>query len=106
MPYIFKYPKKKKTFNNDDEKRKQRQKVYSSSKWKKLKAAKLQECPLCEKCLEEGKITTAQHCHHIKSFMEAKDELEMQGLAYDYGNLMSLCAKCHQEIHNKKKDGN
>lgn len=104
MAYIFKYPKKKRNYDNNNEKRKLRQKIYNSTKWKALKTAKLQESPLCQMCLKKGVITPAAHCHHIISFMKAKNELEMQALAFDYNNIMTLCAQCHQKIHNGKNE--
>lgn len=102
MPLIAKLPRKQRKYN-PDERRKARQKVYNSSKWKVLRVAKLQESPLCEKCLKEGKITPSVHVHHIQSFTQSIDELQLQQLAYDYDNLMSLCAECHQKIHNEQK---
>jgi len=52
------------TFNRED-----RQKVYQSAKWKKLRLAKLLSTPLCELCLAKGIITPAINVHHIDRFM-------------------------------------
>lgn len=102
MSFINKLPKKQRKYTND-EKRKARQKIYNSAKWKQLRIAKLQEQPLCEECLKCDKITSAEHVHHCKSFMKANTEIELLDLAYDYLNLMSLCAECHAKLHCEMK---
>lgn len=102
MPFINKPPKKARKYTND-EKRKARQKIYNSSKWKALRIAKLQESPLCEECQKVDKVTPAEHVHHIQSFMKCNTEIELLALAYDYNNLMSLCAECHNRLHREMK---
>ncbi|MCI1681428.1 MAG: HNH endonuclease [Bacteroides sp.] len=52
-------------------------------------------------CEKEGKVTPAEDIHHIVSFMSTDDVYRRKELAYDFNNLMSLCKKCHQKIHNK-----
>lgn len=47
----------------------------------------------CNKCLKIGGNLEA---HHIKSFKDHKD------LRYDVDNGITLCKKCHKEIHKKK----
>ena len=94
MPYLKKSTKQKtKSFNKED-----RQKVYQSAKWKKLRSAKLQADPLCEVCLEEDKITPAEDVHHIDSFMNYTGANRLFK-AYDYNNLKSVCKDCHGKIH-------
>ena len=78
----------------------ERRKIYSSTRWKKLRAWKFTCNPLCEDCEEQGKITPAEDIHHIKSFMSTDDPDERIRLAYDFDNLQSLCKKCHQKKHN------
>ena len=102
MPFINKLLKKQRKYTNN-EKRKARQKIYNSTKWKALRIAKLQEQPLCEECLKSDKITSAEHVHHIQSFMKCNSEIELLALAYDYNNLMSLCAECHNRLHREMK---
>lgn len=97
MPTINK-PKKKQKNNTVNEQI--RKEVYSSSKWKKLRKAKLIQNPLCEKCLENGIITPAIDIHHIVSFVPVADRLRRLEIAFDFDNLMSLCKECHQKIHN------
>lgn len=95
MPTLQKPSKQKsRTFNRQD-----RQKVYQSAKWKKLRQAKLMANPLCEVCLANGIIKPAIDVHHIDSFMNYTGNKRLQ-LAYDYANLQSLCKECHSEIHH------
>lgn len=99
MPTIYKPKKAKKKENNlyDEERRK----IYKSTRWRKLRALKIAEQPLCEMCLKEGKTTIAEDVHHIESFMSTDDKVLRIALAYDYENLMSICKTHHQMIHNK-----
>ena len=80
----------------------ERRKIYNTSRWKRLRKRKFSINPLCEMCLKEGKTTLAEDIHHIQSFMQTEDRWERMALAYDIGNLMSLCKKHHQMIHNQK----
>lgn len=95
MPTITKL---KKSANNS-KKREERQAVYATRRWKKLRLAKLMKYPLCEICLHKGIITPAIDVHHIDSFMnyEGLDRIEK---AYNISNLMSVCKACHQKEHN------
>ena len=79
--------------------RKERQKIYQSTLWKKLRIAKLLQNPLCEKCLESNIIVPAIDIHHKDSFMNYTG-LKRLEKAYDFNNLMSLCKDCHTKIHN------
>ena len=56
--------KRFRTVNAED-----RQKVYQSARWHKLRMAKLLEQPLCEICLAKGIITPAIDVHHKDSFL-------------------------------------
>lgn len=76
-----------------------RTEIYKSSQWHNLRRGYLQEHPLCEAHLVNGDYVPAQHVHHKKSFMLGKDDQEKMALAYSYGNLCSLCSKCHNTIH-------
>lgn len=98
MPTINK-PKRIAQQSNIDSERK---KVYSSVRWRRLRALKFANNPLCELCEKKGIVSGAEDIHHITSFM-VDDPDERYWLAYDYNNLMSLCKQCHQNIHNKVK---
>ena len=97
MPYLVKADKaKSRTFNRQD-----RQKVYQSAKWKKLREAKLMANPLCEQCLQTGIVKPAVDVHHIDSFMNYTGNMRLQK-AYDFHNLQSLCKDCHFAKHSTK----
>lgn len=99
MPTIYKPKKAKKKEKKLYEE--ERRKIYKSTRWRKLRALKIAEQPLCEMCLKEGKTTIAEDVHHIESFMSTDDKVLRLALAYDYENLMSICKTHHQMIHNK-----
>lgn len=99
MPTIYKPKKAKKKEKKLYEE--ERRKIYKSTRWRKLRALKIAEQPLCEMCLAEGKTTIAEDVHHIQSFMSTDDKVLRIALAYDYENLMSICKTHHQMIHNK-----
>ncbi|GFZ38970.1 MULTISPECIES: HNH endonuclease signature motif containing protein [Bacteroides] len=82
----------------------ERRKIYNSERWRRLRAWKFACNPLCEVCLSKDVITPAEDIHHIISFMSVDDTDQRIFLAYDFDNLMSLCKKCHQNIHNKRND--
>ena len=77
------------------------QKVYQSMKWRRLRATKLRNNPLCEDCLLENRVTPTQEIHHIIPFY-VDNEINLK-LAYDYDNLVSLCIECHDKRHQKMK---
>jgi 5-methylcytosine-specific restriction protein A len=99
MPTIVKLQKKQKTSSGRTETdiRKLRQTAYQNTAWRKERDNYLREHPLCEKCLEKGKITPAQDIHHKKSPFK-NGEINWN-LLYDVNNLMSLCKECHGNIH-------
>lgn len=99
MPTIVKLQKKQKTSSGRTETdiRKLRQTAYQNTAWRKERDNYLREHPLCEKCLEKGKITPAQDIHHKKSPFK-NGEINWN-LLYDVNNLMALCKECHGNIH-------
>lgn len=100
MPTIYK-PKKKQT-KNGNQYDAERRKIYSSERWRRLRAWKFACDPLCELCLREDKTVPAEDIHHVVSFMSTDDLQQRIHLAYNYDNLMSLCKQCHQRVHNSK----
>lgn len=76
-----------------DPRRLQARKDISSRRWKKVRALKLSENPLCERCLHlHNRPVPAVHVHHIKSRLDRPD------LTFAMSNLMSLCVQCHAEV--------
>ena len=84
MPYL----KKAKKQHNPSNNRIERQKIYNTDRWHKLRASKLMQSPLCEVCLSKGVITPAFHAHHIDSFMNYKG-MKRKEVAYNPDNLMN-----------------
>ena len=77
------------------------QKIYNSKQWKQLRNSYIKEFPLCQSCLEKGKITPAEQIHHRVPFLSGTTQAEIEVLAYDWDNLESLCKECHLEKHKK-----
>lgn len=115
MAYIN-IPKKKKKENykkneKDDYNRKIRQSIYQSETWKQLRMSKLYEDPLCEVCKLRGLVqkkeilTLAVEVHHLISFTQGRTINEREALGFDYNNLISICRKCHCDIHTGELKG-
>lgn len=99
--------KRIKLISVEKEKKTWRQKYYQNPQWKVLRKIKIQQNPLCERCLENEIVTPASDVHHIHSpFDGGLSEMERYRRLLDWNNLISLCRECHNEIHNaqlKKK---
>ena len=65
------------------------------ARWNRVRKVYLSGHPLCEECLKENKITRGTIVHHIVPVSENEN------LKYDLENLETVCASCHQKIHNK-----
>ncbi|MCC8073684.1 MAG: HNH endonuclease [Clostridiales bacterium] len=59
--------------------------------WHKIRKAYVNAHPLCERCAENGRYVKVEEVHHIKPLAD--------GGTNEESNLMSLCRKCHAEIH-------
>ena len=64
--------------------------------WKRIRDRYAAEHPLCERCLEEGRVTLMEEVHHILPVS--------RGGTHDRANLMSLCRSCHNKIHLEMGD--
>ena len=62
---------------------------YVTKAWRKLRARRIREYPLCESCLKKGWYNAGQVVDHIKPVEQRPD------LALVYDNLQTLCYKCH-----------
>ena len=78
-------------------------KLINSYTWQKLRHAKFLANPICERCAAEGRATPTEEVHHIVPVERGRDETEMRKLAYDFGNLQSLCKACHAAVHERVK---
>lgn len=65
---------------------------YHRAAWRRLRDAKRQADPLCERCLEAGRVTPAECVHHVESRRDRPD------LELTFSNLMSLCNACHNAV--------
>lgn len=74
---------------------------YHTREWKKKRTEILERDHYgCTMCRAKGKYTRADTVHHVKHLKDAPE------LALDDGNLMSLCASCHDEVHKgETRDG-
>lgn len=93
--YIYK-PKRKRTSPTVGK----RKEVYNTTLWRRMRLAHLTEHPLCAVCELMGKTTLASQVHHRKSFLDARDKYEMESLAFDSNNLISVCPNCHSRFHS------
>jgi 5-methylcytosine-specific restriction protein A len=83
------YEKKRNSINS---------KVYNTT-WRRLRRLKLNNNPLCERCLAKGKVIQAEEVDHVISVSQQPELL----LVMD--NLQSLCTPCHSKktrAENKK----
>lgn len=80
-----------------DERRGSASKRGYDSRWNKVRRLYMNQEPLCERCKEKGLIVPADLVHHKKRIAEG-------GSIYDFANLMSCCARCHDEIHREQGD--
>ena len=63
--------------------------LYKSRRWRLLRLAQFARQPLCERCLDRGKVTVATVANHRRPH---KGDLE---LFFDQANLESACKPCH-----------
>ncbi len=64
---------------------------YITSRWQKLRLAKLSESPVCTACGLRGQTVVANTVDHVKPISQGGDAFP------DLDGLMSLCERCHNE---------
>ena len=74
---------------------------YGTTAWKRLRDTYISLHPICECCLEHGKVEPAKEVHHERPFLRGETEEEQWKLFLDEKNLMSVCSKCHTALHVK-----
>jgi 5-methylcytosine-specific restriction enzyme A len=67
---------------------------YCTSRWQKLRAAKLSHDPLCYVCRLRGVLVPANTVDHIRPIRDGGEPFP------DLDGLMSLCERCHNEKTN------
>lgn len=95
---LKKKTKKDNTRNEHSPNRELRQKAYNTTEWRKLRDTYIKEHPLCEDCLDKGKVVPAEDVHHISSPFSS-GEINY-GKLLDGTNLRALCKECHAAKHN------
>ena len=59
----------------------------------------MQSSPICENCSAAGIITPGTEVHHVKPIDTGANDMERTRLAYNTGNLQTLCHACHVQAH-------
>ena len=78
---------------------------YNSALWRTTRLEYKIKHPICERCLHEGRVTPMKDVHHMCRFGQGRTASERWQLLTDMDNLVSLCEKCHHEVHtNKDRD--
>lgn len=71
---------------------------YQSGKWRAIRKRALERDHYeCQRCAKHGRYRSAQNVHHLQEVKLRPD------LALDINNVESLCIKCHNEVHDKRK---
>lgn len=76
-----------------DERRPETRRIYNSSRWQRVRAAKFKANPVCEEC----DTALATSVHHKQPVDECPD------LAFDPDNLMSVCEPCHTKLDRERR---
>jgi 5-methylcytosine-specific restriction endonuclease McrA len=70
--------------------------MYKDSRWiKKREVILRMDKYLCRECSRYGKRKQANTVHHVIPVQERPD------LKYENENLLSLCDKCHNKMHDR-----
>lgn len=71
-------------------------KFYKNTKWKGKRERILKRDEyLCRECKRYGKSVAASTVHHVITLEKQPD------LKYSSDNLISLCSKCHDKMHDR-----
>lgn len=77
---------------------------YHSSDWEHARDAALErDAHLCQHCLARGEITPAVMVHHIVELSPAN--VNDPDIATKPDNLVSLCDRCHKQVHGWIRQG-
>ena len=64
--------------------------------WHRARTAYIRSHPLCEICLQGGRVVPAVLVHHLKPLREG-------GARLNPDNLQALCNDCHEKIHGQDR---
>lgn len=79
--------------------------LINTTRWRKVRGLILSAEPLCQRCRQRGKLTSAREVHHIVPLESISDPAEQERMAYAVSNLMSVCRDCHKAIHRELSKG-
>ncbi|MBH0174724.1 HNH endonuclease [Fictibacillus sp. 23RED33] len=72
---------------------------YKSSRWKNKRESVLKRDEYrCQECKRYGKNTEATTVHHIHPLLERPEQRLLST------NLLSLCGRCHDKMHDRITD--
>jgi 5-methylcytosine-specific restriction endonuclease McrA len=77
----------------------ERQKLYATARWRRLRLSHLQSNPLCVECSEQGLIVVATVVDHKEGHRG-----DWRDAFFDPDQLQSMCQQCHnaksaRELH-------
>lgn len=75
----------------DTQDRKKFKSMYQTARWKQTRQLQLSKQPLCQCCLQSGKVTQAEHIDHLFPWSKIGKE------AFYNNILQSLCPNCHSD---------
>jgi 5-methylcytosine-specific restriction protein A len=104
MPVINRKGIREKKVKYKSDKKAKSEDFYNSIAWKRLQNTYISLHPLCECCMEHGRVVPAAAVHHKHPFLRGETEEEQWQLFLDQKNLMSVCNKCHIALHNKDRE--
>lgn len=75
---------------------------YSSQAWRDCRSAYTKsQGGLCERCLQNGRITPSAIVHH--KIHLTPENINNPDITLDWNNLECVCRDCHAQIHDGKK---
>lgn len=79
-------------------------KLLNTTRWREMRARRLAaDKYLCQQCRARGKLTPANQVHHVIPIETAHTRADMQALCYDFNNTISLCERCHTQVHGERR---
>lgn len=71
---------------------------YKSKEWNRCRESYLKsQSYLCERCLQNGKMTPAKIVHHVVHLNP--NNITNPEITLNWSNLQAVCKQCHEEIH-------
>lgn len=71
------------------DKRREFNNMYATQAWSKIRMAQLSKTPVCQACLEQGRVTPANQVDHLFAWSALGKE------AFFNNIFQSLCRQCH-----------